>query len=224
MKKAVTLFLTLILAVSMLSACSSFSDYKDPSSDYGPYVQCLLDVSYKNDATKYLELVDDTQDAADGYYQSNMEYWAYELADYYKIVFTEDAVEERMIELMKPLFAKVKYEVADAVKVEDYHTVQVTIYPLSITGTVDDEVSAFIDDFNARTDAGEYGDIENDEAAYYAWEAVYANAVMDIIESHLDDMSYGDPVEKIVKVTTDEDGYYGISDADQMDLESYLVQ
>lgn len=220
--------MAVLLSVVMLlgaTGCSSYREYNDPSKNYGPYVQSLLDVSYKHDASKYLEFVpDDTEEAAEKYYDDTMSYWAYELAEYFQMVLVEEESESRMIGLMEQVFASAKYEVEDAVKVNDYYTVQVTIYPLDFTNLVYDDVIAFVEDFNTKIDAGDFGDYENDEAAWTAAEVYYENGVMDVIESYLDQLTYADPVERIVKIAIDEDGYYGISEADQWDLESYLIQ
>ena len=45
-----------------------------------------------------------------------------------------------------------------------------------------------------------------------------------ILEKSVSQIEYADPVSKIVKITKDEDGFYGISDADYADLENYLIQ
>lgn len=223
MKKMIAVLLSLAMLLGV-AGCSSYKEYNDPSKDYGPYVQSLLDVSYKNDATKYLEFVDDTESAAEQYYNDTMSYWAYQMEDYFQMVMAGEESEARMIGLMEEVFAKAKYEVEDAVSVNDYYTVQVTIYPLDFTDLVYDDVVAFVEEFNARVEAGEFGDYENDENAWIDAEIYYENGVMDVIESYLDQLSYADPVERIVKITVDDDGYYGISEEDQWDLESYLIQ
>lgn len=223
MKKITAVLLSMVMLLGV-AGCNSYKEHKDPSATYGPYVQSLLDVSYKHDATKYLEYVDDTEEAAEEYYNNTMAYWAAELANYFQMVLIDDATEERMIGLMEDIFAQAKYEVAAAVKSGDYYTVEVTIEPLDFTTQVYDEVADFADDFQSRSDAGEFGDYINDETAYTEWEIAYANGVMDILDTYVDHLEYADPVEKIVKVNVDEDGYYGISEDDQYDLESYLIQ
>ena len=218
MKKWIAVFMACMMMVSVLAGCGG-----DQSEQYGPYVQSLLDVSYKKDASVYLELVDDTQENVDGYYEDTMLYWAYEVADAFYMVLINEEVEARMVTLMENVFSHAKYEVADAVKAGDYYTVEVTIHPINFTDLVYDEVAVYAEDFQLRSEAGEYGDYENDDAAYEAWEVAYANGVLDILESYLDQLDYAEPVSKIVKVTVDEDDLYGISEEDQYDLESYLI-
>ena len=84
MKKKAIWLLVLTLVVGMLGGCSAFSDFS--SSDYGAYVQSLLDVEYKGITDKYMELTEDTQENADAFYPACMEYWAYILADYFLIM------------------------------------------------------------------------------------------------------------------------------------------
>ena len=116
-----------------------------------------------------------------------------------------------------------RYEVADAVKSGDYYTVEVTVYPMLFVSAAYDEVNAYAADFQARSDAGEHGDYMEDDAAYTAREIEYANGVMDILDTYVDNIEYDEPVSKIVKITVDDDGYYGISDEDYADLENYLL-
>jgi hypothetical protein len=223
MKKVTRLLLGMLL-VLLVAGCSSSRKNSDPSAMYASYVQSLLDVSYKHDASGYLEYVDDTEEAVEEYYEDTMEYWAYELADYFQMVLINDEVEERMVNLTEEIFAQARYEVEDAVKTSDYYTVQVTIEPLNFTSQVYDEVVAYAQDFQSRSDEGEYGDYQNNEDDYTAWEVIYANGVMDILDTYVDHLEYADPVERIVKISVAEDGTYGISSEDQNDLESYLIQ
>lgn len=222
MKKKAIWLLVLTLVVGMLGGCSAFSDFS--SSDYGAYVQSLLDVEYKGITDKYMELTEDTQENADAFYPACMEYWAYIIADYFLIapdISTE--VEERLVSLTEDVFSHVRYEVADAVESGDYYTVEVTVYPMLFVEAAYDEVTAYAEDFQARSDAGEHGNYMEDDEAYTAREIEYANGVMDILETYVDNIEYDDPVSKIVKITVDEDGYYGISDEDYADLENYLL-
>ena len=206
-------------------AGSLLSDlFSNPEQDYGDYVQSLLDVEYKGITDTYMELTGDTQENSDAFYPACMRYWAYILADYFLIVpDISTEVEERLVSLTEDVFSHVNYEVADAVQSDDYYTVEVTISPMLFVTAAYDEVVAYAEDFQARSDAGEHGDYQNDEEAYTAREIEYANGVMDILEKYTADIQYDEPVSKIVKIEEDADGYYGISDEDYADLENYLL-
>ena len=223
MKKTAIWLLVLTLAAGLLGGCSAFSDFTSGASDYGDYVQSLLDVEYKGVTDTYVELTGDTQENADEFYPACMEYWAYILADYFLIVpDISTEVEERLVSLTEDVFSHVRYEVADAVESGDYYTVEVTVYPMLFVDAAYDEVVAYADDFQARSDAGEHGDYMNDEEAYTAREIEYANGVMDILETYVDNIEYDDPVTKIVKIEEDDESY-GISEEDYSDLENYLL-
>lgn len=221
MKNKMAIVLVLAMLAGLLGGCSAFEE--DPSKQYGEYVQSMFDVEYKGELDKYLELTEDTREEAEQYYDTCMSYWAYGLADYFYIVLVNEEMENRLTDLTKQIFSHVKYEVADAQKSGDYYTVEVTVYPMEFTDLVYDEVVAYANDFQARSDAGEYGDYENDQAASDAREIEYGNAVMDILEGYVDQISYADPVHKIVKITEDDDGYYGFSDEDYADIEDYFL-
>lgn len=196
----------------------------DDGSNYGPYVQSLLDLDYKGITDTYLELVDDTKENAESYYGQCMEYWAYLLADHFLIVYDiNEEVHADMIALTEEIFANVKYEVADAVKSGDDYTVKVTIHPMLFVEKAYDEVAAYGNDFQERSDNGEYGDYENDEEAYMNREIEYATEVIGILRGYVSQIEYDEPVVKYVGITKDAEGYYGISDEDYSDLEGYLL-
>lgn len=196
----------------------------DEGANYGPYVQSLLDLDYKGITDTYLELVDDTKENAESFYGKCMEYWAYILADHFLIVYDiNEEVKADMIALTEEIFANVKYEVADAVKAGDGYMVEVTISPMLFVEKAYNEVVEYGNAFQERSDNGEFGDYENDEEAYTAREIEYANEVIAILRSYVSQIEYDEPVTKVVKITKDEDGLYGISDDDYADLENYLL-
>ena len=258
MKKKLALLLVLVMAVSMLGACGGKDEPEteaqteaqtdaetaededlsnlfggDEGSNYGPYVQSLLDLDYKGITDTYLELVDDTKENAESFYDQCMEYWAYILANNYQLYVAvqgdetdtmyDEGVHDALVQLTKDIFSHVKYEVADAVKTGDYYTVEVTLYPMLFTDLTKEEITAYQDEFNAATEAGEYGAYGEDEADTMAAEVAYANRVIEILSASTSKIDYDAPVSKIVKITKDEMGYYGISDQDYADLENYLL-
>lgn len=223
MKKKLVLLLVLVMTVSMLGACSSYSDRN--AMDYGAYVQSLLDLDYKGITDKYLELVDDTKENAESFYGTTMQYWMYQLADLYQVyVDGDEGLYNDMLALTESIFAKVKYEVADAVKTDDYYTVEVTLYPMLFTEMTRDEVQAYQDQFNTQAANGEFGDYGNNDADTLRGEIEYGNQVISILEKYVSQIEYDKAVSKIVKITKDEDGLYGISDEDYADLEGYLLR
>lgn len=224
MKKKLVLLLVLAMIVSTLGGCDSYAN-RD-AQDYGAYVQSLLDLDYKGITDKYLELVDDTKENAESFYGVCMEAWAYVLAEQYQLyaINVDEDVYDEVVALTKDIFTHVKYEVADAVKSGDYYTVEVTLYPMVFTELSTEEIEAYQAEFNSAAGAGEYGDYGNDEEATIAAEIIYADRVLEILKKYVSQIEYADPVSKIVKITADEDGFYGISDADYSDLENYLLR
>ena len=101
--------------------------------------------------------------------------------------------------------------------------VEVTISPMLFVEKAYNEVVEYGNAFQERSDNGEFGDYENDEEAYTAREIEYANEVIAILRSYVSQIEYDEPVTKVVKITKDEDGLYGISDDDYADLENYLL-
>ncbi|MCI8401671.1 MAG: hypothetical protein HFI38_06195 [Lachnospiraceae bacterium] len=227
MKRRIAFLMALLMAVGLLGGCNSFSKFSDNSKDYGPYVKSLLDMAYKNDTTKYLELVDDTKTSADQTYEENMEYWGLYLGYSFEIeteYLNDSAINDRLTKLAKDIFAKAKYETADAVKTDDYYTVKVTIEPILFIDTAYDEAEAYVTDMVAKAENGDFGDLQNDENAYYDWEMEYAKGMLDILESYVDKIEYGTAISKIVEIEVDEDEMYGISDDSMIELQNALLQ
>ena len=219
MRRWIAVLVSLALTACLLAGCGS-----KRAEQYGPYVQSLLDVSYKKDDTVYLELVDDTQENIDGYYNNTMTYWAHQVAGAFQMSLLTEELEARMVALMEDVFVNARYEVANAVEAGDHYTVEVTVYPILFTDLVYDEVAFYAEDFYARSAEGDFGDYENDEALQEERLIIYDTDVMDILESYLDKLEYGAPITQTVKVIVEKDGLYYIDEEDQYELESYLLQ
>jgi hypothetical protein len=221
MKKKIALLLALVMAIGLLGGCDAFSAFQSGSDKYAPYVQSLLDMAYKNKTDKYLELVDDTKQSADEYYEEEMmASWADSLASYFLIekeMLNDDTINQRLLDVTKEIFAKAKYEVAEAVKTDDYYTVKLTIEPIVYCELALTEAQNYSNSMVERAKSGEFGEVTvNDDGSlsgfaddneYVEWEKQYALGMLDVMESFVSKIEYADPVEKIVKIEEDDEGY-----------------
>lgn len=220
MKKKMALLLALILAIGLLGGCDAFSSFQSGSKKYAPYVQSLLDMAYKNETEKYLELVDDTKQGADDYYEDMMQSWADSLAGYFLIEkdrLNDDAINELLLNITKDIFSKAKYEVAEAVKTDDYYTVKLTIEPIIYCDLAFNEAQSYSTSMVERAKAGEFGEVTvsddgglsgfADDNEYIEWERQYALGMLDVMKSYVSKIEYADPVVKIVQIEEDDEGY-----------------
>ncbi len=165
--------------------------------------------------------MDDTKQSADEYYEEEMmASWADSLASYFLIekeMLNDDTINQRLLDVTKEIFAKAKYEVAEAVKTDDYYTVKLTIEPIVYCELALTEAQNYSNSMVERAKSGEFGEVTvNDDGSlsgfaddneYVEWEKQYALGMLDVMESFVSKIEYADPVEKIVKIEEDDEGY-----------------
>lgn len=97
--------------------------------------------------------------------------------------------------------------------------VEVVIYPIDIFQLAWDDMKAFADDFNQRTEDGEFEDYSQED-----FEEAYDLGMIEICEGYEDQIGYLDPVSVVVTVSADEDGVYNISQDDFIRLDEKIIQ
>lgn len=127
----------------------------------------------------------------------------------------------KWVELAKKIMAKSSFKVNKGTLVGDDFQVKVDIQPINIKDLIHDEVSAYMDEYNAMIDAKDTSAYTDEQ--WNALEEQYAAAVLAIIESHISEIGYKDTVSKIVIIEFDEEGRYGISENDWYDIDDYIV-
>lgn len=213
MKKASVIAAAAVMAVSLTGCGSSAKTYTE-------YVQAVLDCTYFNQTAKYMELTEATSDEAAAVYQDEIEYVAELLC--YNLAVEVDYVNEGVMtgyeKLAADLIKKVKYTVDDAVKSGDAYHITVNCEPIDYWDAVYEETEAFY--------SGEFGEKYEAAATEQELEALeneYAMEVLEIASSHVASITYKEPVKKIVEITVDEDGLYGIADQDWLDIDDLLL-
>jgi hypothetical protein len=223
MRKIIKNVLKAILCAVPILVLAGCSLWQQAGNTYGPYVKSVMDTALKGETAEYLEYTNDSEEGAEEYYQMVIDTFVDDFLDEYSIEIVDDEDDVRMNNIMKQILAQAEYEVDDAVKTSDYYTVQVTITPIDLSSTISSDFITFGEDLIARYEAGEFNDYEDATEAYNVWAKTYAEGVMDILENHLDDLVYADPIEKIVKIVEDDESY-GVSDDDLASLIVSVVE
>lgn len=221
--KVTAVFCGAVIAVS-LTGCSQIIGLLSGGFDASGYVQGILDSTYKGIYDKYMETTDATQEEAQAGYESGLEVEANYLAqylgfgDYFASEEMDAALKQEMVDYYRELYSHSRYEVGEAIKTDSGYNVEVSIEPLNIMNDAMDDLNAYLTEFGTRTDNGEFDDLS--DADYYK---TYGEGAMEILNSHLDSVTYGEKTTIVVLVYEDTDGLYTISDNDFNNLDANMV-
>ena len=206
-KRAVIISMVFVLTFS-LTGCSLFDS---KSKVYSRYIISLLDINYKNVSKDYMTLTGVSQKDAEAVYVANMDYQAHNLMNYYGIKEVDDGtILSEFYYLAQSIFANAKYEVTGVNhdSSSDSYTLQLTVYPLDTLETSYDKIVEYIEGFNARVDDGDY-----DNTTEVEYETEFAEGIIDILKTTVDNPGYMDPVTLDIPIKPSDDYYY-ITDED----------
>lgn len=215
-KKISVVLLVCVMTLS-LTGCSLFDSREKV---YSRYAISLLDINYKNVSKDYMTLTGVSQKDAEAVYVANMDYQAHNMMNYYGIKEVDDGtILSEFYYLAQSIFSNAKYEISDVKhdKDTDRYTLEITVYPLDTLDSTYDQVVAYIEDFNAKVDDGEYNN--TNEVDY---ETEFAEGIIGILKSTVDNPGYMDPVVLEIPIQPSDDYYY-ISDEDFLKLDKAML-
>lgn len=215
----------LLLAGALMAALAACSGVTPEDAE--TYIQGLLDASYLGQYDpEYLELADITEEEArEEDYEWNTAAEAEILREYLAIQSTETAVQQS-VDLIKEIYARSKYEVGAASKLEDgSYAVTVSVQPMDIlvryTSQTDlNQVWQDILTEHGVTDQAALDAMSGEE--YMALEDIYAAAVLDGIQALLPEMGYG-PEQSVVLQLQLEGDTYTLVGTDWQHLDSMMI-
>ena len=124
MKKRVLHILALLMVVAV---AFSFAGCNRNGFDASLYVKGILDVTYKDDSTDYLKMVDDTADNAHEMYLSGLDTEAEYFASVYSIETLSDETRQAIVSMYQEIYQHSNYEVKSANVTDSGYTVEVLI-------------------------------------------------------------------------------------------------
>ena len=203
-----------------LAACSGVTP-----EDAETYIQGLLDASYLGQYDpEYLELADITEEESRTEdYEWNTAAEAEILREYLAIQSTDASI-QKSVDLIKEIYARSKYEVGAASKLDDgSYAVTVSVQPMDIliryqNQTDVNEVWLEVLAEHGVTDQAAL-DAMSDEA-YMALEDAYATAVLDGIRALLPEMGYGPEQSVVLQL---EDDTYTLVGTDWQHLDGMII-
>ena len=199
-------------ALLALSACGGVS-----RDDATTYIQGELDCTYKGIIDEaYVDLVDGmTQESAQEQYETNVtleaERMLYVLdVDYYEEETAEEEVMTRAEELVKEIYSHAQYTVNQAEKLQsgDF-AVEVVISPIELFHllTADDYTNTWTEICNAAGIYDQEALNAVSEEEYRQMIAQYALEMMDLVESLLPQLSYGEDQNVMLQMKLEDNSY-----------------
>lgn len=147
--KKVVLLLAVMLAATAIGGCGR-------SFDAGAYIKALLDNSYKNDPTEFVEQKVGTEEQAAELYKQGIDT---ELSSITSSAQLSDGLKEEFRSVLEDVFKSVKYTVGEAVKDGDSYTVEVKYQKMKIFAPAMENYTAsygtYYEELTAKAENGE---------------------------------------------------------------------
>lgn len=154
MRKIVVL-LAVMMAATVIGGCGK-------SFDAGAYIKALLDNSYKNDSTAFVEQKVGTKEQAEELYNQGIDT---ELSSITASAQLSDSLKEEFRNVLEDVFKSVKYTVGEAVKDGDSYTVEVKYQKMKIFApameSYAESYGAYYDELTEKAENGE--EVPSDE-------------------------------------------------------------
>ena len=206
LKKALVTGLVAVMMVVNLAGCGKF--------DAAAYVESCLDLLTKGETEQYMKMTGRSKEQAESDYESNIDAMMTEM-DQFNL---SDELSNSYRQLFKDVYAKAKYTVKDAEKMDDKDGYYVTVEIEQMTGLfngIQEELMIEFTEWANSFDADTYP--TEDEMYEQMYQMMY-----DLMSARLDSITYNDPQEVVVEVIG-EDNVYSISDGSMTELDEALL-
>jgi len=206
MKKALVTGLVTVMMVVNLAGCGKF--------DAAAYVESCLDLLTKGETEQYMKMTGRSKEQAESDYESNIDAMMTEM-DQFNL---SDELSNSYRQLFKDVYAKAKYTVKDAEKMDDKDGYYVTVEIEQMTGLfngIQEELMTEFTEWANSFDADAYP--TEDEMYEQMYQMMY-----DLMSARVDSITYNDPQEVVVEVIG-EDNVYSISDGSMTELDEALL-
>ncbi len=206
LKKALVTGLVAVMMVVNLAGCGKF--------DAAAYVESCLDLLTKGETEQYMKMTGRSKEQAESDYESNIDAMMTEM-DQFNL---SDELSNSYRQLFKDVYAKAKYTVKDAEKMDDKDGYYVTVEIEQMTGLfngIQEELMTEFTEWANSFDADAYP--TEDEMYEQMYQMMY-----DLMSARVDSITYNDPQEVVVEVIG-EDNVYSISGGSMTELDEALL-
>ncbi len=212
-KQRTALLLVLITMLFTLCSCAG-----NKEAEYEAYVRSIISANYLGDFSKYTELTGINTEDAKAAYDRNISRLTANICRFYELDISENAeLLEKVNELSKLIYSKIKYEVSPLRKEGDSCYVDLSISPINLFVTTEDKMKAYVKDYDARIKAGEFNDVAKEE-----YVKIFSSGLIDVLTEAAQSMPYLEPVTVNVRILTSGDSY-SIRSEDLVTIDSLLI-
>lgn len=205
----------------LLTVCLLLCGCGNSAQTYQNYVQAVLDCTYKGDITAYREMTEAYDKDAEGLYAQETTYITELICNQMSVKYDalNPAMQNKYRQLAERLQNKLSYSVESVVKTGDAYQVTLTVQPTDFWDIcIDDVEKLYQKEFSER-----FGRAEGQEGKLAVIEAVWGAKVLDILNSHIDETGYQEPVTAQFTIRTDEQGIYNVRSKDWLDLDDLML-
>lgn len=204
MKKCVAV---LAMAVVTLTGCASF--------DASAYLKAILDNSYKNDSTAFVEQKVGTKEEAAELYQQGIDANMNQLTGY----TMDDATKAEMEKLFGDIYAAADYTVGEAEKDGKNFNVTVTYRPMTLMTDATDAYMAAIEEKTTEiTQRAMNGEEVSDEEI----EKMAIDLYLSTFKDQLANIQYGEETSMVIKIELT-DNVYAPNQTDVANFEAAVL-
>lgn len=204
MKKCVAV---LAMAVVTLTGCASF--------DASAYLKAILDNSYKNDSTAFVEQKVGTKEEAAELYQQGIDANMNQLTGY----TMDDATKAEMEKLFGDIYAAADYTVGEAEKDGKNFNVTVTYRPMTLmTDATDAYMAAIEEKATEITQRAMNGEEVSDEEI----EKMAIDLYLSTFKDQLANIQYGEETSMVIKIELT-DNVYAPNQTDLANFEAAVL-
>lgn len=197
MKKCMAALLVGLMAVVAVTGCASF--------DASAYLKALMDNTYKNDSTAFVEQKIGTKEEAEESYQQAMAGSMDELLGY----GLDDATTAEAEKLIADIYAAVDYTVGEAEKDGDTYIVTVTYKPMLFFDNYMDAVTAMAQEYML-----EHNEQPSEEEA--------VAMVLEVLKNEVANVEYGEEATIEIRIEVN-NNVYSPNQTDWANLEMALL-
>ncbi len=188
--------------------------------NYTDYIKGVMDLRYKDDPAKYVELTYSNELEAREIYDIQLEYMTETVCTYngVEMDYVSDDLLAEYEAIAETLLSKTSYNVLPATYSNGTFQVTIEIQPLDFWEITEEEMQDYCDTmYNVEKK------LVRTDAELEALETKYAEGTLEILQSHVSEVGYLDTVTKTVTIVEDADGTYGLSDQDWYDIDDLVL-
>lgn len=203
---------------SISSTTEAAEFYENASGEDGcrRYIDSSLRAGFYGDFNEYVENHFSTQENAEAFYESEVNYYASCLIYYAGI--NEEALEETTVEefreISRQVLAKTKWEITDLSVAEKYGSLNIDLYPTDFIDLIDDDLDNATSELQIKYAGVDVNSFSESQLAEI--EQDYAEMVLNAIRGRVEEVQVKGPVSKLYIINYSE-GILSSDDWEEID-------